>query len=539
MDSSGVKADRLFVLEQGQRLSDSLLWSLQRSFFEQQGVDAWRLGIVPHYVTSNPFIAETYARLVFAFLQDCPASAEVEAATGSPDPDHRVYIIELGSGSGRFAYRFLKKFLEISSEPVLKKFQFTYVMTDYARANLDFWQNHPSLKPYLEKNLLDFSLFNAGRDEKLTLINSGRTLSPETLKNPLIILANYLFDSLPQDLFTLKEGQLYESQVTLNSSQVENDLTDPAILSRLKLSYSQQPAKVNYYDDPVCNRILEEYREGLPDTAFLFPTSAICSINDLSRLSKGPFMLLAADKGYTREEELKSEALPELSLHGSFSLPVNFHALGQYVLYRGGKILHPEHRYTGLNISAFFLNQDSEDLVETTREYNRGVEQFGPDDFFTLKKGVEGIYHSFTTFELLAFLRLAKWDSTVFLDCYPHFMARAESFSEVERSELYWVIFQVWDTYYPLGVEPDLAFNLGRLLLEMGFWGEALDFFDQSLQLYGPSANTAYNMGLCYYKLGELKDALAGINLALELDPGLETAKQTRATLLGEMESPN
>jgi hypothetical protein len=50
------------IIEQDQRLSHSMLWELQREFFARQGVEAWRQGAVPHYITSNPFIASAYAQ---------------------------------------------------------------------------------------------------------------------------------------------------------------------------------------------------------------------------------------------------------------------------------------------------------------------------------------------------------------------------------------------------------------------------------------------------------------------------------------------
>ena len=65
--------DTPYILEQGHRLSQSLLWKLQRKFFDQQGIEAWRQGTVPHYVTSNPFIANAYAKVIFAFIRDVQA----------------------------------------------------------------------------------------------------------------------------------------------------------------------------------------------------------------------------------------------------------------------------------------------------------------------------------------------------------------------------------------------------------------------------------------------------------------------------------
>ena len=94
-----------FILEKDQRLSQSMLWKLQRRFFEARGIDAWRKSIVPHYITSNMFIARAYSRIVSGFSRDCFAGRLLV------NPNQPLYILELGAGSGRFAYHFLKNFL--------------------------------------------------------------------------------------------------------------------------------------------------------------------------------------------------------------------------------------------------------------------------------------------------------------------------------------------------------------------------------------------------------------------------------------------
>jgi len=58
------------VLEEGKPFSQSFIWKLQRAFFEQQGNQAWSEGIIPHYITSNPYMANAYAALVHGWLRD-------------------------------------------------------------------------------------------------------------------------------------------------------------------------------------------------------------------------------------------------------------------------------------------------------------------------------------------------------------------------------------------------------------------------------------------------------------------------------------
>ena len=63
------KSSRPTVVDPAQPLSRSFLWRLQRNFFDRAGVEAWTAGIVPHYITSNPWIADAYAQVVLGWLR--------------------------------------------------------------------------------------------------------------------------------------------------------------------------------------------------------------------------------------------------------------------------------------------------------------------------------------------------------------------------------------------------------------------------------------------------------------------------------------
>ncbi len=89
-----------YILAEKQPFSQSVLWDWQERYFAEKGVEAWRQGEVPHYVTSNPTMASSYAEMVFAFWRDhqCLKRQDI-------NPDEPLYICELGAGSGRFAFR--------------------------------------------------------------------------------------------------------------------------------------------------------------------------------------------------------------------------------------------------------------------------------------------------------------------------------------------------------------------------------------------------------------------------------------------------
>ncbi|MBL1176285.1 tetratricopeptide repeat protein [Pantanalinema sp. GBBB05] len=523
------------VLEDKQRFSQSMLWQLQRHFFEQQGIQAWRQGTVPHYITSNPHIANAYAQVVLGFLRDCHAipkrkNSEIPAL----DPSQPIYILELGSGSGRFAYHFLKKFHASYTQSSLSQTPVKYILTDFTEQNLNYWKAHPSLQPYLETGLLDFARFDAETDQSITLSQSGDTLSPESLSNPLIVIANYVLDTIPQDLFLIENGQISESLVTLTSSQAEPNLNDPELLTRLEINYTQQTINSDFYDHDGFNQLLKDYQQTLTDTYLLFPHVALRCLNQLRQWCGDRLLFLSGDKGYSREEDLLFRSEPGITLHGSFSLMVNYHAIGQYVQQQGGVYLTTPHRHTSLNICAAIFGAHPQNHPETHLAFTQAIVQNSPDDFFALKKVIESHYDTLSAEQILSYLRLSGWDAATFLDCFPAIMEHLEQLPSSLQEELFWAVQNIWELYYPIEEQRDLAFYLGMLLYSMEYFPEALEYLQQSRRIYGDDPNTIYNMGMCHYRLRQLDQAMACMTQTLKLKPEFEPAKAMRIKIKSE-----
>jgi tetratricopeptide (TPR) repeat protein len=530
-EATGKASKRWTPLESKRPLSQSLLWKLQRAYFERRGIEAWSTGTVPHHITSSPLIAEAYARIVFGSLRDGYA---VTPGDGASDFRRQpFYIIELGTGPGRFAYLFLKRFLALLHNSALKDIPIKYVMTDFTDRNIESWAAHPWLQPFIEEGVLDFARFDVERDQKLRLLISGEVLAVRNLRNPIVVIANYLFDSLPQDAFFVSRGQLFETLVSLTTPEEESDLNDPEILSRIEMSYDHNLVDGNYYDDTKWNRILQDYRKRLPDAPFLFPIAALQCIRNLKRLSRGRLLLLSGDRGYSGDEALlEGNGAPTIAVHGSFSMAVDYQIIGEYCQRLGAQVLHPAHRAENLNVSAFMFGNLPGGFTETRQAYAETIEKFGPDDFFTLKEGISQIYDGLKLDQILAFLRLSCWDFKRFLECLPSLKKQLVDSSDFQKRELHEAIVKIWDAYLPIGEENDLAFELGTLLLEINYHEEALALLQHSVDLYGNAPGTAYNMGVCYYDLGQMEQALESIKQALELDPDFDAAKALCADLV-------
>lgn len=498
-----------FLIESEVRLSQSQLWAAQRRYFLRQGIEAWRSGTVPHYVTNNPALARAYAEVALGVLRDQVAGgARFDAA----EP---FTVIELGAGSGRFAFLFLAAFRDLLALSPLAALPWRYVMTDVVPANLEFWHRHEALAPWYEAGMLDLALFDMERDDRITLMRRGVTLAPDELRHAPLVIANYVFDGIPQDAFTLRDGALMECRLSLRAERPDPDLDDPAVMSALDRSYSDHPLAAAPYPEPLFNAILADYAATLDDTTILFPAASLRGLDRLAAFAGDRLLLLTADRGEQRAEDLGSRDLG-MAVHGSISLPVNYHAMAEYVVRRGGEVLTTAFRHAHLAVSAFLLGSRERD--ETRLAFDQAVAHFGPDDFYTLRSGLLDQLGGFGVVHHLALVRLSGSDPRMLRDCLPALWDMVDSASAAQRQELVRIIERCWQNYFHLGEARDTPFDFAMMLYRLEEYARALALFEESRRLYGDAAVTFWNMALCHTALGDIASAARCLAEARRLD---------------------
>jgi hypothetical protein len=510
----------MYALESRMPLSQSMVWRLQRTFYGDQGIEAWSRSNVPQGITTSPNIARAYARIVLGYLNDVQHSL---------DPEQPVYIVELGAGSGRFAYRFLKALTQKQTP------KFVYVMTDAIRSVMDFWQDNPRLRPFVDAGVLDFARFDLLDLAPLTLLNSQVTLQPDKVPNPVVMIGNYIIDTIPQDAYTVKSGQLFANLVSISASSPELDLTAPDSRVRISITFGadETPLDLDTVTDPLVRDLLSAYAERLDNTTVMLPRAAMACLRFFRDLGGGRALCLIGDFGDTAEDELLTHGPPGFGAGGGLWLSVNFHALGEFARALGGRALDPANRHIRLNVSAFLFGAPP--FAHADQAFADTIDLHGPDDLAVLARSVAQEMPNLSFDVILALLRTTGWDTDYLMRSVPRLIEVLPGAEDRLRREVPLGIQSAWDQYYPIGEQEDVPFGLGALLYTLEHYAEALEFFEMSLRDFGEDPRTTINLALTHYRLGHLQESLQWVERTLALDPEHEMALKMRPDIVADL----
>lgn len=473
------------------------------------------------------------------------------------DINEPLYIIELGAGSGKFSFFMLKALEEMSETCEFPMDKIKFVMTDFTEANFNFWQNHASLKKYFASGQLDAGIFDAVNDRNIKLWKAGITLGPDSCKNPIVIVANYLFDTLYHDIFQVHHGELKEGLVSTGSKfEHEPDPLEPDIIQRLDNHYKYLPITESYYNDEEgdelhLRRILAWYKDYFKSTeaSLLLPIGTFRSLRRLAKFSNGRALVISGDKGNNSPDQFLGLMDPHIAVHGSFSLMVNYHAIGAWFTSRGGFALHNPQEEASLKVSTFILTPENTLDTNNSDEYYLGdnlarldeqrakqfpylrrafldyVDQFGPNDFFVMQKSLKEDMTNIPLRAVISILKLSDWDPDVFFKFRDCILAQSPTCGPKLRNDISRGIPRVWTNYYMLDSDKDIAFEVGRFYYGIREFEKALFYYKESTATVGEHHVTYHNQGLCYYSLGKLDLALENFHKAHKMCAEYEKAR--------------
>lgn len=488
------------MLEKNMRFSRSVLWQYQMQYFADQGIKAWQ-GQVPFFVTSNPNIGISYAKVMFGYIKDMVEQKNYR-------PEQPFYILELGTGAGKFSFYCLQKLSELVEFEFGGAVKICYIMSDFTMSNISFWQQQPQLKRYLAAGSLDFACVDMTKFTEIELIHSGKVLATPDFVNGLMVVGNYIFDTVPHDSFAIQDGRLFEarSDVETIARNIENK--KPKDLEKLEVTFKKSLVKKHYADyDPALVQVLEEYKQQLQDTNVLIPISGIQTLEKLAELTNNKMLLISTDKGMTDLTELEGRSMPHVAFHGSFSMMVNFHAMTRYNEIKGGSsALQPCH--SGIKTVVLTRGIKLEDYRWLTRNIAQYIQDASPAQFFHMHRYLRHNPISYGLEVMIPYLINSHWDPYVFVLLHKNLLHRLPELAKRHLKILDAGMAKIADKIFDMPGDNDPWLLIGHYFFARDNFSEVVKYSQLSIERKGAGSYNLMLLGSAYIGLKEYSQAI-------------------------------
>jgi ectoine hydroxylase-related dioxygenase (phytanoyl-CoA dioxygenase family) len=505
------------VIEKFTRFDQSVVWSLLHRFYMEAGPAAWSNKIVPQRSTSNAFCADTYAAIVASFFKEL-------IAEGNSEPP---IIIELGGGSGRFAWQFLNRLFNYHFSDEDPCPEFTYLLTDGATKNIAAWKAKARFAPLIESGVLDFAQLLIEPDPVIRQ-DSGDLKPADLVGRPLIIIANYLFDSIAANMFRVRDHTI--EQVFVQTESTERNFIRKPITSFESVSdrFQSRPVKGEPTGHPIIDEALRKYAQRPGDFHVVVPQICLEFVEKFVHRDT-PMLLLAGDLAYSDPSEF--ELASPLIFDTYFAHHTNLHIFGEMFGAYGGTMQSQRHKDANFSCSLFSLagkNRWAELALGRTRETAQALlKDFNPYDAHEMIDLIESTAAEMSIRQAMALIRFSKFDPDVAAACIPHLLFNIEQGEEhIDRAQLYETYMEAFRAYFPDGSESHFDCGIAELFMRLGFHAQAKQLIDHAIGEFGPTAPRLFARSLALFNLGDLASSEQTVRAAARLDPQFAPAQR-------------
>jgi ectoine hydroxylase-related dioxygenase (phytanoyl-CoA dioxygenase family) len=505
------------VIQEMTRFDESIVWSLLHRFYIEAGPEAWSNKIVPQRSTSNAFCADTYASVVATFFKEL-------AAEGNSEPP---IVIELGGGSGRFAWQFLNRLFNYHFPGGENCPEFTYLLTDGATKNVDGWKEKERFAPLIESGVLEFAELLIETDPVIRTEN-GDIKPAEFADRPVIIISNYLFDSIASNMVRVRDHTL--EQVFVQTESTNRKFLKRPITTFQSISerFESRPIDGEPSDHPIIASALRRYAELPGDFHVVVPEICMQFVEQFMHRDT-PLLLLAGDLAYSDPSEFELES--PFIFDTYFAHYTNLHIFGEMFGAYGGQMHSQRHKDANFSCSLLSMpgkNDWAELSLERTRETAQALlKDFNPYDAHEMIELIEETAEDMSIRQAMALIRFSKFDPDVAAACIPHLLFHIEQGEdEIDRPQIYETYMEAFRAYFPDGSEVHFDCGIAQLLLRLDYHAQALQLIDHSIREFGVSAPRLFAQSLAVLNLGDRAKAERLARAAERLDPNFAPAQR-------------
>jgi hypothetical protein len=504
------------LIDEAQCAKDSKIWPWLFHFYKTEGIKAWTQRHTPYFWTSNCSLAKQYVSIIKTYILELEAQGKLNA-------DHPFTIYELGAGHGNFSFYLLNELKKIeNSLPCPLHF----ILIDGAQHNLDFWNEHHAFLP-LNTTKITVSF------KCMDFFNLQDYLDDfsKPLFNPAVLITNYLFDSLFNDIIAPTKTGFSHLALSIYSPKKNLKQNIPTNLEALKYQYTYGKQHIEpFYEDPFINQIITK-NYFIDTTPYItIPISMTHIVNFFRNQCKQPLMMLTTDKGYCDYKYCYAPpANPEkiFGKHGSISIDVNFHFMAEYVKHLKGDAFI-EDTFSHTKTAIYLTDQTDQQIPKTTQHIMDHLATSNNEILNTLSASRRNLAN-ITFVELMSLLKLSNYDPHLFQALSKSIESHIHKLNKTKCDLLAQELLKVAKNYYfmPNNIN-NLFLYIGNTFYALCNFQEALTYYKHSRKYFPNSWEPIFNCGLCYYELKQYDKAQTEINLAQEL--GAEK-KECKASL--------
>lgn len=519
------KALSMPIIQEMIRFDQSIVWSLLHRFYTEAGPEAWSNKIVPQRSTSNAFCADTYASIVASFFKEL-------VAEGNSQPP---LIIELGGGSGRFAWQFLNRLFNYHFAGSDDCPEFTYLLTDGSAKNIEGWKKKERFSPLVESGVLEFAELLIEADPVIRTEKGD--LKPQDLADrPVIIIANYLFDSIASNMVRVCNHEI--EQVYMETQSTSRDFLKMPITSFESVTerFESRPITGDPTGHPLIDAALRRYAEKPGDFHVVVPQISLEFVERFLERDT-PLLLLTGDLAYSDPAEFQLRS--PLIFDTYFAHYTNMHLFGELFGAYGGAMQSQRHKDANFSCNLLSLpgKQRWQELtLSRTRETALTLlKDFNPYDAHEIIEMIEGNVGGMSIRQIMALIRFSKFDPDVAAACIRPILFNIEQGEEeIDREQLYETFMEAFRAYLPDGSDVIFDCGIAQMLLRLGYHVQALQLIEHTIGEFGENAPRLYEKALAIYHLGDAAKAEAVMRAAAKLDPQFLPAQRMIANLFEE-----
>lgn len=453
----------------------------------------------------SPLVAEQWATLIIQHWHTCQIAGEINT-------DAPLDILDFMPGRGHAIWLLVRALFARMGSTRKCGLRFRYLPVAAKRECFENLRSRHELSTWLaDKTLVPLLWGRKGNRACLLLPNGRQTWCAN---NPVVMLTHDLWARLPQRLFAVHYGKLFEADLAMLELEKHAD-SQPNFWKKLE----------GHEWHPGIAPLIDEYLIQLNSSPLPYPEAVLNMLDGMTSLPGCPSIVLSTARGYTCEHKMRmsqfSEFIAALRSSSREPIPINFHLLahkirqlngvvGQIDLQKGAVLqialhghLHAEARLTALLDSVdTAMFQKVPALIEAMRA-------LGPGADLDCR---------------LALIKLSSYDADVFCAGYADLMTAFARNTDFDRESWRNALERIWDNYLIQSSSHSLHRKIAPAAMHCGHWGLARTILMWGLKNIGENACDLAHLAWCEARTGYLQHAHQIANKALALDPALPLA---------------